>query len=213
MEQKKNSTVTVLLVAIIMILCGVLIYFFFIKDKEETKSTEPEQKQKQDDTKKEPIKYELKKNSENNDELYVNGKKVDISNLVTEKDRLFNVDDEIIIVGDCKSVCDWYLVDKDAAVLGTIGNVQNSTIKRTVLLVPKFENIEVEKVEGKIIYLTDYGFTYQDGSSLCDVEDNSVVYVSEKVEYLGNNKFGTPTTVSSKTKAQIMKEDARFVCE
>ena len=211
----KSKVTTVFLCIALFCVLSILIFAIFGSDLlpfNQGGDTTPKQEEKKEETKTEPIKYELK-TVEGGDELYVNSKKVAISDLVTQKERIFNVNDELILVGDCKSLCDWYFVDKDANVLGTLGTVKNTTIQRTVLVVPKFDNVEVEKVEGKDIYFYDYGFSYQDGSSLCDVNDNEVVYLNEKITYLGSANFSEKTTVSSKTRAQIMKEDQRFVCE
>ena len=156
------------------------------------------------------ISYEVKGTA-----LYVNNKKVDPDGsgaFSTSKDIVFDLGD-IILAGDCRSTCDWYFIDTTAKVVGTLGKPTQTTVTATELVKPKFETVDVTKVESKTIYFTDYGYTTQDGSSICKYGENDTVYVQEKVTYNGNKTFGTASTVTSKTKAQVMKEDQRFVCE
>ena len=156
------------------------------------------------------ISYNIKDN-----ELYVNNKKVNhpdgVSSLGIDKDNIYDLGD-LLLVGDCRSTCDWYFIDGNANTVGSLGKpdqvLGNITIKE--LVKTKFEFIQVQKVEGKTIYFYDHGYTTQDSYSICKYKDSDPVYYEEKVTYNGSNTFGTPQTVLSKTRAQIAKEDLRF---
>ncbi len=201
----KSKIITVMLGVSLFCVFVLLGWIIFFDKEDEGPPKKPEQQEEKQETK--TINYELR-----GEELYINNNKFALDGAVLNASRIFKLSD-LLIVGDCRSVCDWYFVDSDAKIVGTIGNNDNSTIQYNQLVVPKFSNVEVEKVEGNDIYFYDYGFNYQDGSSLCGIDDTEVVYVNEKVSYLGNSKFGEKTTISSKTRSQIMQEDQRFSCE
>ena len=219
-EQKNNSALIGFLVAIIVLLCGAMIYFFLIKDKDEPKSTEPEQQQtqqqtQQQSTKKGTIKYEIKKNAEQQTQLYVNGKLVGKNYYWFDKENIYDLGD-LLLAGECRSNCNWYFVDATGTIVGSLGGVvddDGTSATDNELVRPMFGTLYIKEVKDNTIYFADYTYSTQDGSSICKYEDEEKVYYEEKVVYEGNNKFGVPQVVSSKTKAQVMKEDARFVCE
>ena len=215
-ERNNNSALIAGLVAVIVLLCGALIYFLVIKDKDEAKPTEPEQQEKQDEPKMEAVKYEIKENASHTNQLLVNGKVVGKDYYNFEKENVFNVGD-LLLAGECRSNCNWYFVDATGTIVGSLGGVvddDGTSATDNELVRPMSGSVgSVEEVKDNTIYFTDWKYSTQDGSSICQYGDNDKVYFEEKVVYEGNNKFGVPQVVSSKTAAQVMKEDARFVCE
>ena len=214
-ERNNNSALIAGLVAVIVLLCGALIYFLVIKDKDEAKPTEPEQQEKQDEPKMEAVKYEIKENASHTNQLLVNGKVVGKDYYNFEKENVFNVVD-LLLAGECRSNCNWYFVDATGTIVGSLGGVvddDGTSATDNELVRPMFGTLYIKEVKDNTIYFADYTYSTQDGSSICKYEDEENVYYEEKVVYEGNNKFGVPQVVSSKTKAQVMKEDARFVCE
>ena len=226
-ERNNNSALIAGLVAVIVLLCGALVYFLVIKDKDEAKPTEPEQQQQQtqqpeqqqtqqQSTKKGTIKYEIKKNAEQQTQLYVNGKLVGKNYYWFDKENIYDLGD-LLLAGECRSNCNWYFVDATGTIVGSLGGVvddDGTSATDNELVRPMSGSVgSVEEVKDNTIYFTDWKYSTQDGSSICQYGDNDKVYFEEKVVYEGNNKFGVPQVVSSKTAAQVMKEDARFVCE
>lgn len=211
-ERNNNSALIAGLVAIIVLLCGALIYFLVIKDKEEPKPTEPEQQEKQDEPKMEAVKYEIKENASHTNQLLVNGKVVGKDYFNFEKENVFNVGD-LLLAGECRSTCQWIFVDATGTIVGSMGATDDD-ISVTELVRPMSGTVgSVKEVKDNTIYFTDWKYSTQDGSSICQYGDDDKVYFEEKVAYEGNNKFGVPQVELSKTAAQVMKEDARFVCE
>ena len=211
MEPKKNnSAVIAALVAIIVLLCGALIYFVFIKDKEEAKPKEEEQQEKT--TVK--INYEIKESTTSStNSLYVNNKLVGKDYYNVEKEDVYDLGD-LLLVGECRSTCQWFFVDADGNIAGTLGYYGEELASAKELVRPMAGSVGyIKEVKDKTIYFVDYKYNTQDGSSICNYDDEEAVYYEEKVTYEGNGKFGEPQVETSKTKTQVMKEDAKFVCE
>lgn len=158
--------------------------------------------------KQEKISYEVK-----NSKLYVNNKVVDHDgSFETSNDRIFDLGD-LLLVGDCRSTCDWYFIDANASIVGSLGKPTQTDYSTKELVTPRFNTLEIEEVKDKIIYFYAYGYTTQDSSSICKYGENDMVYAKEQVKYKGNKTFESTQLTSSKTRIQVMQEDQRFICE
>ena len=155
----KSKVITVMLCLALFCVFSVLLLVILDKgDKEEGNK---------EGGKKEEVKitYEIKEN-----DLYVNSKKVSVTGALFSQDRLFKLSDAVI-AGDCRSVCDWYIVDSNANIVGTIGTPVNATATAKEVVRPKFLTVEVEKVEGKLldreVNNVENGWRYEDRRELC----------------------------------------------
>ena len=150
-----------------------------------------------------------------NTTLYVNNKKIDpdgSGSFETSKDNIYDLGD-LLLVGDCRSTCEWYFIDANATIVGSLGDDSTFATNKKSLVTHKFPVIVIDKVVGKDIYFTDWSYSTQDASSICEFGENDAVYANEKVTYNGNNKFSSTTTITTKTRAQISKEDGRFAID
>lgn len=198
--EKKQKVLIGVLVGIIIVLTIVCVYLL-LNQKDDTNAING-------------LHYEIKEDSSGSyprSLLYINGKLFNqIDWDMYEEDKVHQIDD-ILMVEVCTSNCEVYFINKNASVIGSIGNVDR--VKTKSLISPKFENYTVKRIDNKDIYLESINFTYQDGSSLCEFKDNDVVKAEEKFTYLGNETFSSSSIVSSKTAKEILKSDTRFSCE
>ena len=147
--------------------------------------------------------------------LYVNNKKIDPDGsgiFSVTKDNLYDLGD-LLLVGDCRSGCEWYFIDANATIVGSLGDDSTFANNKKSLVSHKFPVIVIDKVEGKDIYFTDWSYSTQDASSICEFDENEAVYANEKVTYNGNKTFSSTTTITTKTRAEISKEDGRFAID
>ena len=157
------------------------------------------------------VEYEVKEiETSGKRELYINNEKFtkldwDYYNV----NSIYNIGD-LLLVGICTSKCDAYFVDGNSQIVGMID--YSELYQADVVIKPRFVNYYIEKVENNNVYITSYQFTYQDGSSVCNYNDNDVVKVTEKFTYLGNNIFSEGTTVETITKKNLLEIDKRFMC-
>ena len=87
-----------------------------------------------------------------------------------------------------------YMIDKNGKIFDEIsGKLDKGTF--------------FNEVKGNEIYYYSYAeIFYQDGSMLCGFKDDDIVYVEEKISYLGDGKFSESQTIGSRTKAQYAKD-------
>ena len=200
----KSKVMTVLLCVALFCVLSILLFVIFGRDLlpfNQGENNPPKQEEKKEEPKKETIAYELKKDASNNDELYVNGKKIDkINGNAVQKDKIYQIKDALLVIEGIDSDL-IYMIDKDGNVFEEIsGKLNYGTF--------------FNEVKDDTIYFSSYADVfYQDGSLLCGFKETDVVYVEEKIQYLGNKQFGEQETVSSKTRTQIMQENEKYAVD
>jgi hypothetical protein len=199
----KSKVITVMLCVALFCVLSILIFTIFGSDllPFNQGNDNKQQEEKKEEPKKETIAYELKKDASNNDELYVNGKKIDkINGNAVQKDKIYQIKDALLVIEGIDSDL-IYMIDKDGNVFEEIsGKLNYGTF--------------FNEVKDDTIYFSSYADVfYQDGSLLCGFKETDVVYVEEKIQYLGNKQFGEQETVSSKTRTQIMQENEKYAVD
>ena len=188
--------------------------FFGKKNNSQPAPQKEEQKEEEEnqETTTSKINYQVK-----DSQIYVNNKVVVVKNLIdidedepisisNEKDDIYDLGD-LLLVADRRSTVSWFFVDANGNVVGSIGEIVDNVKE---LVKPKFNVVDVTSVKNNVIYFYNHGYSTQDGYSICEFLPEDKVYYEEKVEYKGNNVFGSPEVISSKTREQVVKEDARF---
>lgn len=223
MSQKSNKGIITFLCLIILVLTGVLLYFVFFAKKEEPakpvqpneptepeKPTEPTEPEKPtENTSK--FTYEVKE-----DGLYINGKKLENIIGVFNRDRIYDLGD-LLLVGECRDFCDWYFVDENAKVVGTIGPVGDTVNAKKIvvdkLIDPKFDINDVTEVNGKVITLYTRNYTGQDSTDVCNKGKDEVIALELEYTYQGDKKFSEPKTIETTKAGDLIGPDKKFQCE
>lgn len=226
MEQKSNKGIIIFLCIIILVLAGALVYFIcFKKDKESIKPsptneskepekpTEPEKATEPETPSKQESKFIYEAKGE---EVYVNGKKVEniIGNFTN--DRIYDFGD-LLLVGECRDFCDWYFINENTEVVGTIGQVGDTINSKKIivdsLIEPKFDINDILEVNGKVVKLHTRNYTGQDSTDLCNKEKDEVVALELEYTYQGNKKFSEPKTLKTIKAGDLIGEGKKFQCE
>ena len=150
------------------------------------------------------------------EQLTVNGKKIEDIKGIFSNDKIYDLGD-LLLVGECRDFCDWYFIDENSKIVGTIGQVGDTINAKKIivdkLIDPKFDINDVLEVNGKVIKLNTRSYTGQDSSDVCNKEKDETVALEVEYTYQGNKKFSEPKTLETTKAGDLIGENKKFQCE
>ena len=129
--------------------------------------------------------------------LYISEKLIDDNEVpnISSIIEVHEIDDILlVVVYDADAYCQkLYYLNNNGKKIGTFNT--------------KLEDTSFEEVKGKEIYAYSFvnAVIHQDTSSVCTYKDTDIIYVQEKMIYLGDNKFSEKEIVKSQNKKEYIE--------